>query len=114
VVLNTLPGESGVRGLQILRTFGRFIQVDKQDIFQGSGLVLTPFQNGLTFTAVDVSLLMKAPKRIQPLFKEIMDHLGEGHFAPVRTTAFPFEKLKDALTLMSRFQHTGKLVLTYD
>ena len=32
VVLNTLSGEAGIRGIQLLRPFGRFLQIDKQDI----------------------------------------------------------------------------------
>ncbi len=114
VVLNTLSGEGGTRGLEILRTFGRFLQLDKQDIFHGGTLALGPFQNALTYSAIDLSQFFKDPKRIGAVLSEIMDHMGQGHFGPVRTTAFPVDGLGDALTVMSRYQQIGKLVLTYD
>lgn len=114
VILNTLSGKAVSRGLEILRIFGRFLQIDKQDISQGSSLDLAPFNKGLTFAAIDLSLLMKRPGMLRELLAEVMDHLGQGHFDPVPITVFPVEKMGDALTLMSRYQHTGKLVLTYD
>jgi NADPH:quinone reductase-like Zn-dependent oxidoreductase len=114
VILNTLSGEAVRRGLEILRPFGRFLQIDKKDISEGAPLDLTPFNKGLNFTAIDLSLFMKQPGRMNALLREVVDHLGQGHFDPVQTAAFPVDNIGDVFTLMSRYQHTGKLVLTYD
>jgi NADPH:quinone reductase-like Zn-dependent oxidoreductase len=113
VVLNTLSGEAAGRGIGILRPFGRFLQIDKQDIARNAPLALGPFKHGLTFAAIDLSLFLLQPQRLRVLFAEVTAHLESGHFAPVVTRAFPIERLAEALTLMSRYQHVGKLVLTF-
>jgi phthiocerol/phenolphthiocerol synthesis type-I polyketide synthase C len=114
VILNTLSGPAVAKGLDILRLFGRFLQIDKQDIARDSPLPLGPFRKGLTFTSIDLSLFLMQPARLKQIFVEIADHLRLGHFAPVRTTVFPVAKLGDAMGLMSRYKHIGKLVLSYD
>src|SRR5262245_44738040 len=53
VILNTLSGEAVTKGMEILGPFGRFLQVDKNDIFRNTPLPLAPFKNGLTFSAID-------------------------------------------------------------
>ena len=114
VILNTLPGEAAPKGLSILRPFGRFLQIDKQDIARGAALDLAPFKRGLTFAAIDLSLFLLQPDRLKELLKEINGHLSAGHFRPVPFTAYPVGGLGAALTHMSRAKHTGKLVLTYE
>lgn len=113
VILNTLPGEAAVKGLEILRLFGRFLQIDKQDVARNLPLELGLFKKGLTFSVIDLSLFLMQPERLQRLFQEIAEHLRQGHFSPVRTTEFPIERLGEALGLLSRSQHVGKLVLTF-
>ena len=114
VILNTLSGPAVAKGLEILRLFGRFLQIDKQDIARNSPLPLGPFKKSLTFSSIDLSLFVMQPDRLHQIFLEIADHLRVGHFSPVRTTIFPVAKLSEALALMSRYKHVGKLVLSYD
>jgi NADPH:quinone reductase-like Zn-dependent oxidoreductase len=114
VILNTLAGEAAPKGLETLRAFGRFLQIDKQDIARGAALDLTPFKRGLSFSAIDLSLFLMQPDRLKELLLEINEHLRAEHFRPVPFTAYPVERLGAALTFMSRAKHTGKLVLTYE
>jgi NADPH:quinone reductase-like Zn-dependent oxidoreductase len=113
VVLNTLSGAEASRGLEILRPFGRFLQLDKQEIFRNSSLELGPFKRGLSFTAIDLSLFLMQPGRLQRLFQQVADGLSRGDFSPVRTTVYPVRRLGEALSALSRYQHLGKLVLSY-
>lgn len=114
VVLNTLSGAAAERGIALLRSFGRFLQIDKQDIARNAPLALGPFKHGLTFAAIDLSLFLLQPQRLRALFSEVAGHLEAGDFAPVVTRAFPIARLGEAFTLMSRYQHVGKLVLTFE
>lgn len=114
VILNTLSGEAVVKGMEILAPFGRFLQIDKTDIFRNTPLALAPFKNGLTFSAIDLSLFLMQPALLQELLREINEHLAEGHFSPVTFTAYNISELGAALTFLSRSKHTGKLVLSYD
>jgi len=111
VILNTLSGEAVAKGLEILRPFGRFIQVDKKDIAVSASLSLGPFKNGLSFTAIDMGLLAREPGRMKGLLTEIAGHLRADHFRPVQHTSFPLAKLGEALNYMSRARHMGKIVL---
>ena len=83
-------------------------------LFMACAAVAGSFRNGLSYTAVDLALFMRDTPRMAALLREVFGHMAKGHFAPVPTTAFPIDRLGDALTLMSRYQHTGKLVLLYD
>jgi NADPH:quinone reductase-like Zn-dependent oxidoreductase len=113
VILNTLSGEAVIKGMEILAPFGRFLQVDKNDIFRNTPLPLAPFKNGLTFAAIDLSLFLMQPDLLKELLLEITGHLSDGHFSPIPFTAYDFSELGAALTFLSRAKHTGKLVLTY-
>jgi NADPH:quinone reductase-like Zn-dependent oxidoreductase len=114
VVLNTLSGEAMVKGMEILAPFGRFLQIDKNDIFRNTPLALAPFKNGLTFSAIDLSLFLMQPDLLKELLLEITGHLAEGHFNPIGFTGYNISELGAALTFLSRAKHTGKLVLTFD
>jgi NADPH:quinone reductase-like Zn-dependent oxidoreductase len=114
VVLNTLPGAAGACGLRVLRPFGRFLQLDKQDIFTGATLALDPFKRGLTYAAIDLSLFLFAPARLRALFSQVVDELAAGTLKPVPTTVFPVTRVGDALGLLARHQHIGKVVVVYD
>ncbi len=114
VILNTLPGEAAEKGLDILRDFGRFLQIDKQDISSNRNLPLAAFKKGLTYAAVDLSLFFLQSERLKKLMMEITDHLQAEDFQPILISTYPVEKLGEALTFMSRAQHVGKLVLTYE
>lgn len=114
VVLNTLAGEQAVTGLRVLRTFGRFLQIDKQDISQNASLELAPFAAGLTYTGIDLSLFLLRPERLKELFQEVVDAFARGDLLPIRTTVYPVQRLSEALGVLSRYGHIGKLVLSYD
>ena len=113
VIMNTLSGEGMVKGLEALALFGRFLHVGKQDIADGASLPLGAFRSALTFAAIDLALLFRRPQHLQALFEDVSRHLSNGDFEPVPTTAFPVSKVGEALSLMSRYEHTDKLVLLY-
>jgi NADPH:quinone reductase-like Zn-dependent oxidoreductase len=113
VVLNTLPGVAGDRSLELLRPFGRFLQLDKSAISSGASLALEPFKRGLSYTAIDLSLLLVSPDRLEALFVEVVDEIAAGRLEPVRTTVFPVARVCEALRLLARHQHIGKVVLRY-
>ena len=114
VILNTLSGEAATRGVEMLRPFGRFLQIDKQDVARNAPLALGPFKNGLTYAVIDLSLFLMRPRMLTALFNEVSDHLAAGHIQPVPVTTFPPERLSEALRLMSHHRQIGKLVLDYE
>lgn len=113
VILNSLAGAAVQKGLEILKPFGRFLEIDKREIYLDSSLKLGCFNKGLTFTAVDLGLFLSHPPRLKSLLLELVDHFSAGTFKPLPHRTFPVLKSGDALTYMSKAQHIGKIVLSY-
>lgn len=113
VILNTLAGDLGLQGLECLDYFGRFIQVDKRDIAEERPLPLTAFKRGLTFAAVDVALFLRRPELLRKLFTELRELFENASLPTPPIEVLPLQRLGEALALMSRMKHTGKLVLEY-
>jgi NADPH:quinone reductase-like Zn-dependent oxidoreductase len=114
VILNTLPGEFLVSGLQSLRPFGRFIQISKQDAAAGERLPMETFRNGLTFTTVDIALFVARKDLLKQLLLEICSLIDAGDFGKLPFVSYPVQNIGEALTFMSRRKHIGKIILSYE
>ena len=76
VVLNSLPGEAITKSLSILRAYGRFLEIGKTDIYQNRMIGLLPFQDNLSYFAIDLDrMLRQRPDYIRALFAEVMSIL---------------------------------------
>ncbi len=113
VVLNTLSGDGILAGLEALNFFGRFLQIDKKDIAMHESLPLGVFNRGLSFSAIDIGLLVKDEKLISSIISKLNLLLDEGAIAPVKSRVFSYKQLGEALNYISRSAHVGKLVLDY-
>ncbi len=113
IVMNTLSGNAMMKGLEILSPFGRFIQIDKKDIAMNTPLPMGLFRKGITFSALDISLYLLQPAMLREQMHEIITLHDEKIFEPLPLQAWPVSRLKEALTVMSRSKHIGKLILTY-
>ena len=116
VILNSLPGEAIPKGLEILRPFGRFLEIGRKDIFQNNQLGLFPFRKGISFSVVDVSFFSPElrPGFVYRIFHEIMARFEDRTFLPVPTRIFPFSEATLAFEYMTRGNHIGKIVLVRD
>ena len=89
VVLNSLPGEAITKSLSILRAYGRFLEIGKTDIYQNRMIGLLPFQDNLSYFAIDLDrMLRQRPDYIRELFAEVMQHFEAGHYQPLMFTRF--------------------------
>ena len=113
VVLNTLSGDAMMEGIRIMAPFGRFIQIDKKDIAKNTLLPMGLFRKGITFSVLDISLYLVQPAMLKEQLAGIVKLHEDGIFQPLPVQSWPVEKLKEALTAMSRSKHIGKLVVTY-
>ncbi len=113
IVLNSLAGEAIPLSLSLLAPYGRFIEIGKRDIDGNSKLGLRPFQNNLSFFAVDLDRLWRErPDFGQELFRELMKHFEEGTLHPLPHRVFPISKVRDAFRYMVRALHIGKIVVS--
>src|SRR5690606_26910039 len=53
VVLNSLAGEAMRRSLDVLRPFGRFLELGKRDFFENTPIGLRPFKSNISYFGID-------------------------------------------------------------
>lgn len=115
VVLNSLPGEAISKSLSILRAYGRFLEIGKTDIYQNRMIGLLPFQDNLSYFAIDLDrMLRQRPDYIRELFAEVMRHFEAGQYRPLEFTRFDAEHTVDAFRYMSQRKNVGKVVVSIE
>lgn len=115
VVLNSLPAEAITKSLGILRAYGRFLEIGKTDIYQNRMIGLLPFQDNLSYFAIDLDrMLRQRPEYIRDLFAETMEHFKAGHYRPLMFTRFESESAIDAFRYMSQRKNIGKVVVAFE
>lgn len=114
VVLNSLPGDAISKSLSILRAYGRFLEIGKIDIYQNRMLGLLPFQDNLSYFAIDLDrMLRQRPSAIQALFADLSGHFSAGHFQPLPLTVFPAHDVAGGLRFLSQRKNIGKVVVSF-
>jgi acyl transferase domain-containing protein/thioesterase domain-containing protein/acyl carrier protein len=112
VVLNSLPGEAITKSLSILRAYGRFLEIGKTDIYQNRMIGLLPFQDNLSYFAIDLDrMLRQRSGYIRGLFFEVMEHFAAGHYRPLSFTRLEAQNTIDAFRYMSQRKNIGKVVV---
>lgn len=115
VVLNSLPGVAITKSLSILRAYGRFLEIGKIDIYQDSKIGLLPFQDNLSYFAIDLDrMLRQRPERIRKLFAEVMQHFETGDYRPLMLTRFEADQTIGAFRFMSQRKNIGKVVVALE
>lgn len=108
VVLNALGGEFIPKSLSVLKRYGRFLELGKRDFMSNTALGLQPFENSLSFFALDVGTDLPDFKT---LWQEVTEHLQQGHFNPLPYRSFSFTKVAQAFEYMAQARHIGKVIL---
>ena len=112
IVLNSLSGEAMERSLEVLKPFGRFLELGKSDFYFNRRLHLRPLRHNVSYFAIDIDQLpLRRPQLARALLAEISAALAEGAIRPLAHRVFPFGEIDDAFRLMQSSGHIGKLVL---
>ncbi len=93
VVLNSLPGDAITESLKVLRAYGRFLEIGKTDIYSNTMIGLLPFQDNLSYFAIDLDrMLRQRPDFIQNMFGDMMKYFEKGVYQPMPFTRFTPEQ----------------------
>ncbi len=114
VVLNSLAGEAINRNFQVLKPFGRFLELGKRDFYENTKIGLRPFRNNISYFGIDADQLLKVQTKLtQRLYVKMMSLFSEGILHPLPYRAFEADEIVDAFRYMQQSRQIGKIVITY-
>ncbi len=115
MVLNSLSGNAIAKGLEILKPYGRFMEIGKRDIYQNSKVGLLPFQNNLSYFAIDLDKMSRErPDIVGKMLHDVFHLIETGEIPPLPVETFPVSKVSDAFRLMAQAKHIGKVVIVLE
>ncbi|MGE8591516.1 MAG: zinc-binding dehydrogenase, partial [Alcaligenes sp.] len=106
VVLNSLAGEAMRRSLDVLRPFGRFLELGKRDFFENTPIGLRPFKSNISYFGIDADqLLTGRPALAARLFQDVMRLFHDEALFPLPYRTFAAERVVDAFRAMQQARH---------
>lgn len=112
VVLNSLAGEAIERNLDVLRPFGRFLELGKRDFYANTPMGLRPFKDNISYFGIDADQLMSArPELTAQVFGAVMALFEQEALHPLPYQSFTADTVIDAFRSMQQARHIGKLVV---
>ncbi|MEM7668078.1 MAG: SDR family NAD(P)-dependent oxidoreductase [Pseudomonadota bacterium] len=112
VVLNALAGEGMRRSAELLRPFGRFIELGKQDLLGNTHLGLRSFRRNISYFAVDLDELVQSrPARAQRLLADLGSAISDGTYLPPPIEVFDSDQVVDGFRRLQSSGHIGKVVV---
>ena len=99
VVLNSLSGEAMERSLEVLKPFGRFLELGKRDFYLNRRIHLRPLRQNISYFAIDIDQLpIRRPDLARQLLAEVSAALAEGAIRPLAHRIFSFAELERRLS----------------
>ncbi len=112
VIVNTLAGDAVAANLALLAPGGRYIELAKRGIVDGTTISMDAFAGNRSFHALDiVDLIRNAPHALGPVLRAVYAGYESGDVRPLRFRESGPDEVGDAFRLMARAQHVGKLVV---
>ncbi|MBO0878872.1 MAG: SDR family NAD(P)-dependent oxidoreductase, partial [Mycobacterium sp.] len=112
VVLNSLAGAMFGKSLELLRPFGRFIELGKTEIAADRAVRMAPFLRGLSFHAFDYdAMMLQRPESVREIMQELAVLYDSGELEPLPITEVSAAHVSDAFGMMARGEHIGKVVV---
>ncbi|CNH87111.1 type I polyketide synthase [Yersinia pekkanenii] len=116
IVINTLDGKGRVQSLKCLRLFGRFIEVNKNDITDDINLHSKDQGKNIAYFKLNLSELMSLkPEISRMLLNDIIPLFDSNTPQQVMPfTEFSVTELNDALNFLRLNLHIGNIVITME
>ncbi|MFY9809641.1 MAG: SDR family NAD(P)-dependent oxidoreductase [Pseudonocardiaceae bacterium] len=114
VVLNSLAGEAIPRSLELLRPYGRFIELGKRDILENKRLPLRPLERNISFFCVDLSNTeLDNSGHGSPRIQLVTEQIKAGVYHPLPHILYPAGRIDEAFQLLQHSRHVGKIVVAF-
>ncbi|NTJ06672.1 type I polyketide synthase [Rhizobium lusitanum] len=112
LVLNSLFAEAMERSIELVKPFGRFLELGKRDYYSDRKIGLRPFRRNVSYFGIDADqLLVNVPDLTRRIFAEIGQLFAEEKLTPLPYRAFGYDEIGNAFRLMQNAGHIGKIVV---
>ncbi len=112
-VLNSLAGEAMESSINIVRPFGRFLELGKRDFYANTKIGLRPFRRNVSYFGIDLDqILLHDSGLARKLIEDVFELIKDGTFTPLPYRVFDGRNVQDAFRLMQRSGHIGKILIT--
>lgn len=113
IILNSLAGEAVEKGLAVLRSYGRFLEIGKRDIYANNPIGLWPFRKNIAYFAIDLArMAVEKPNLLGEMLVRLVERFERGELQALPVQAFSMSNAPAAFRFMAQSRHTGKIVLT--
>ena len=115
VVLNSLAGDFIPKNFSVLRTFGRYLEIGKIDVYGNSKIGLEPLRNNISLHIIDLAQhLQDKPEYVAEMFSDLEKMFYDEVYKPLPNKIFPITDVIGAFRYMAAGKHVGKNVLDFD
>lgn len=112
LVLNSLFAEAMERSIELVKPFGRFLELGKRDYYSDRKIGLRPFRRNISYFGIDADqLLVSAPAVTARIFNDIGLLFASGELSALPYRVFAHDEISDAFRLMQNAGHIGKIVV---
>ncbi|MFJ6326780.1 MULTISPECIES: type I polyketide synthase [unclassified Rhizobium] len=112
LVLNSLFSEAMERSIELVKPFGRFLELGKRDYYSDRKIGLRPFRRNVSYFGIDADqLLVNVPDLTRRIFAEIGQLFADEKLTPLPYRAFAYDEIGNAFRLMQNAGHIGKIVV---
>lgn len=112
LVLNSLFSDAMERSIELLKPFGRFLELGKRDYYANRKIGLRPFRRNISYFGIDADQLpLKAPALTKAIFEQLGALFAKGDLRALPYRTFAHDEIADAFRLMQNAGHVGKIVL---
>ncbi|KAL1851358.1 Type I Iterative PKS [Diaporthe australafricana] len=113
VVLNSLSGKLLEATWRCVAPFGRFVEIGKRDIHENSGLPMDVFRRNVSFSSIDMVLVVEQDRALTGrLIDEACKLVFGGQIqVPDSLLEVPFSDVERAFRLIQQGKHIGKVIL---
>ncbi len=114
-VLNSLAGDFIPKNFSVLKTFGRYMEIGKVDVYGNSKIGLEPLRNNISFHVIDLAQhLQQKPQYVADMFSDLEKHFYAEDYVPLPNHTFPITEVVEAFRFMAAGKHIGKNVLNFE
>ncbi|MEM6279898.1 MAG: SDR family NAD(P)-dependent oxidoreductase, partial [Verrucomicrobiota bacterium] len=114
-VLNSLAGDFIPKNFSVLKTFGRYMEIGKVDVYGNSKIGLEPLRNNISFFVIDLAQhLQSKPAYVASMFSDLEKMFYDQTYGPLPNEVFPITEVVEAFRFMAAGKHIGKNVLDFD